>query len=1274
MPNSMSSSKRSPDPLKTDYSNLETQGRFVIEASAGTGKTYSILRIYLRYLLDRWKKGDTVDIDQLLLVTFTNAATQELRERLLEFLQDCYSYCLDQEESENEDNSIKNIIDQSLSKAPFSKEDLAQRFQAFLTEFDRAPVYTIHAFCGRVQTEWFPQVGLPIESRNRLDSDDLLEEVCMDYWRRWMHAQKPSEQRIAKYLKQRFGSPIATGAGFSEKSLLKEIKGIQRYLNIELKPEPIEWSELNLKLEELEKLFYTLTETFEQHGGQPFIFEELQKAKKSKDNSTRSRLINNFFYGNLKTKVDKKKHRLHFGSASKLIEDSKNKDHQPAAWTYELDSFLKTIESLEKLDQAILSRILLDLHQNIQSVCKRESLTTHDLDIKLTLQGLQRKPQLAQKLAQHYGCILVDEFQDTDKIQYEIFDRIYRAADPTRNAMYFIGDPKQSIYRFRNADIHTYIRAKQQADTIYTLKTNYRSSTQAVEAVNTLFKEVQHPTSAFDEPNIPFDEITAKGTKEQLQCNNGNISTEGIRLIIPDESSVDTINVNKALQWIALEIERYLDPKNALCLTNQEDNISTPIKAKDIAVLVNKHKDAQLLKEILSKRNISSVLYSRPSVFASDEARWLTYLFEAMLEPKNQSKIKRALTTPFFSIDAQRFIDWAQQQVSMPDLLAFQKQFEQWRELWSKKSTLYVVQHILESDQTRARIVGLEQGDRSLTNILQLAEHLSAFEEQKKASAQGVIHYLQLKRQRATRNEQDEEDEVRLDTDDELVKIMTVFRAKGLEFPIVFTALNFFPNDFSTQPWIEAPTLHTEIPTQIPNNPLKEVADELLIGKDRNLDAKMKVMDQIVEPTLKQYQEIEEAREAIRKFYVALTRAKYQTITVEYKATKSNKGPIIPAHLLLAEEQKKSLRSSDKGFNNPLFLTRKESYTNLNQLAQNSLKNLSIESASADDILFRFKELAVPNAEHSVATQAVDQKMDSVPDLPKDERRAQWKISSYSGLSNYLSKKAPKAILEEEEDAKDRDESASALQTSPPDQESTLFDFDKGAHAGSFMHELYETLEFHRFEDQNHRQEVIDGCCKKFGYDPEKWSDVLHKMLLQSMRQPLKFGTTYIQLGQLQPNQILREMEFLFDHSNFDLKALLKIIRPNETEIKNSVPALKGFLKGFIDLCFMHNNKVYILDYKSNYLGHDVENYESTKLKNDLEKHYYDLQYHIYAYALDRVLSSRIADYSYQTHFGGVCYMYLRGLQPNSQTGVFTTPEPRFDSMQRIHQLLASHP
>lgn len=1259
-------------PLVADYSNLKTSGRYVVEASAGTGKTFSILRIHLRFLLDRWAEGQEIEIDRLLLVTFTNAATHELKERLLGFLQQCYAYTSGQLPADKADESLRKIIDSYVETNRLSMQGLSQRFQLFLADFDRAPVHTIHAFCGRIQTEWFPQVGMPIEHKNRVENKELLEDICKDYWRRWVHSAKPEEAIIAQYIRAKFGKPVNDDNHKVKDSLYKAISGIEKYLAVDIKPAPLSWQQINPILQAFYDRFVKLKQAFEGQNPKEVFLTEFTNIKYDRNSLSRSvhsaNYINKpFDFGYCD--------RIRFLGTVELLKKAKSakkKDYEAPAWADLIDQLMQAYNEYEQAQDAILSRVLTDIHQLVVQKCQKENLSTHDLDIKLSLQGLQQSDELAQKLGEHFPCILVDEFQDTDKAQFELFDLIFRASKADKKAMYFIGDPKQSIYRFRNADINTYLAAKKQADLVYTLGTNFRSSAEAVSSVNELFRAVEHLTSAFDEAGIPFKKVNVKGTAEALYSHDNSKSTTGLRLIVPENPK---LNLQNALAWIANEIDTYLNNPNKLCFIEHGTQQKRNIAAKDIAVIVGKHQEAQELKELLEKRNISSVVYSKPTVYASEEARWLNYLIDAIIDPKNMYALKRALSTPFFAVNMQDFMSWTTQEEPDKQLLEYQDLVTSLHKYWSTNSVVNTIQKVLNTDATRERIVGLDQGDRAITNILQLAELLESYEQEKGATPTAVSHYLKLKRQRASNKEENEEEEVRLDTDDALVKIMTIFRSKGLEFPIVFTALNFSMSSQSANNWIEQPNASTAVLTKIKN----ELAQTIIVGKNRRIGTEISVLGKPFEPTVLEYQDIDNSREAIRKFYVGLTRAKYQTVVVEFSKGNAHDQPIIPAYLLLkpSERIKQEKKDASKPFNS--ILTNKEKAFGNLALAKT---NFSIEALSTE--LEKVEESGksrenASEANSSVTPKTVKKNVEYIPAaLPQLAIKPDWLINSYSGLNKYMSYKAVNIVSEfVEEEPKDVDQNVMeganlSTATISEQEENSIFDFEKGANAGTFLHQLFEDLDFHRFREEGHRLEVIRNSCKKHGYDQEIWLNTLDKTVQLAMAKTIKIGDSQIQLGSLQPNQILREMEFMFNHNHFDLKALLQVVQPNQQLLDEHLPAFKGHLMGFIDLCFMHNGKVYILDYKSNYLGNSIENYTPDKLADDMQKHRYDLQFHIYAYALHRMLQNSMAGYNYEQHYGGVCYMYLRGLDLNANTGLYTNTTPTYATIKAMDVILGA--
>jgi exodeoxyribonuclease V beta subunit len=1229
--------------IDPNYENVATSGSNLIEASAGTGKTFSILRIYLRFLLKHLAEETPLSIDQLLLVTFTNAAAQEMRERLLEMFTNVYNYCAGIEHKA--DKTLTEIIDQTLRKnSNLTKQNIADYLNELMGEFDKAPVFTIHSFCGRVQQEWFPKAGLSIEQRMRIDSKELIEQVCKDYWRRQVTNPEQSDL-LADWFREQFEAPVKVNDGFNAKSLANSVKGVESSLSISFNPEPEQIVKLASDLEEIFKVYHDLKKEISQYEDPESEVASVLKSVKIRSNHSQSRAGKLIAYlsdelgwlddGDLLRKLD-----------SRLIEEKaekKNIEIDPPHWSVLCSELDDLLSDFNKKQDEILAGILSEIHSLVRERCESEALITHDLQLKYMLQGLISSPELPPMLAEHYKCIMVDEFQDTDSTQFEIFDRIYQNGDD-ENAVYYIGDPKQSIYSFRNADIDTYLKAKNQVDRIYTLDTNYRSSTGQISAVNELFNlPNEHDLEPFAENGIPFNKVEAQKSEIFLTSKDEYISDKGIRLIQPGtKAGLDKENLlssDDALHIIVDEIVSYLKAGKNITIRDEDENgelKDRPVETKDIAVIVSKHKDAEQLKSLLAERGLGAVLYNRPSVFKSDEARWATYILKAVIDPQNISQLKLALTSPFFDVSTHDFIRWSSTDEVPEDLRHYQHLFIEWHQKWESTDISTLFQAILNTENRRERLLSADQGDRKITNIQHIVDVLSTYERERNTTPVGVLQYLKLKRQQADRSETDEDDEIKLETDEDLIKIMTVFRSKGLEFNIVFTALNFAMSSNRINDFVTLTSGGTDDPLR----------DTIVVGQGRKIGG--------TGITVKDAQKLSNAKESIRKFYVALTRSVYQTVVVEYFAGNGYDYPCVPACLMKEKQEKKTLDQLQINKRNVGFFFNDQ---------KSRFQHISIETKSKPDKSNPGEKIDLKNTSSDERKQREMLFKKQQENIVSKHLPAEWRIGSYTGLSK-LSKNAG-------DNHNDMTSIERSGYSAKNEDHKTIYDMKAGAQTGNLLHTIFEYIDFERREEQDHVREVIHEQCRFYGYEAEEWESVLMRLVETTFNKPMEFGEESVRLRDLKPGNLKKEMEFYIDHQSYQLRELLELFRESSPV---DLRQLKGYIKGYIDLAFIHNGRFYLLDYKSNFLGDQVADYSPEIIKQDLAKNGYDIQYHLYAYAAHRILGSMIPDYDYEKHFGGVCYLYFRGLEGEGQSGVFTTTtEPNKDTILKMDSLLGRY-
>ncbi len=488
-----------------DWQRMPLQGRILIEASAGTGKTWNIGLIYLRLLLEH-----DLRVEQILVTTFTDAAAQELRERLRRRLIEA-ERSLESVAGESagaaalDDSSLQNYL-ASLCPDEDSRQRALRKIQLARTDLDRAPVSTIHALCQRIQRDY------PLESGAAFANDKLFEEShlqreCVEVlWRRRYLTGTPDPREAQLLLKD------------GPEGLLRDLGGLSNHSDAQIKAGG---------LAELERELAALR-TPEN------IAELLRLADDKKIYAPRVRALANALraIGSLlqnDVRIDieadlKDQLKGTFDAASVAKQESP--DHPGALTTHPLIIAMQRLGLLLQL-RTIFTRgaVLAEAAEACRKEMPRRARQRHVLTFSMLIDAVYQRlcgdpaseqpadDVLADRLYEAFPAALIDEFQDTDQRQFAIFNRIYR--DRTaheRGALVMIGDPKQAIYSFRGGDIAAYLRASAQASQRFSLGTNHRSGRALVEALNAWYL---HTEGGFDHPQIRYQPVTPAGKADK---------------------------------------------------------------------------------------------------------------------------------------------------------------------------------------------------------------------------------------------------------------------------------------------------------------------------------------------------------------------------------------------------------------------------------------------------------------------------------------------------------------------------------------------------------------------------------------------------------------------------------------------------------------------------------------------------------------------------------------------------------------------------------------
>ncbi|MCU7833974.1 MAG: exodeoxyribonuclease V subunit beta [gamma proteobacterium symbiont of Taylorina sp.] len=1155
---------------KLDPSIIPLSGRHLIEASAGTGKTYNITRLYLRLLLEK-----ELTVQQILVMTFTKAATEELRGRIDKELRNALTHWGN---LGKQDPFFKVMEDK------FQKQQAEQKLKPALLELDEAAIYTIHGFCSRALSSQAFASGLAMDISMESDCSELLLESVRD-WLRQIN-QREAEFALLKeknwHNPEQFLKQFYRALSSSDALQTPDPESLQNYFEHHID-------------QNLGDLFNTdkieVKQALEQQ--QQIIFAALVDARKDEDRR-RDEWQQILWWLDKEDAADCPK------ALGQFINGNRYRGNEQLKQIFEPLKELKTAFSkhLKQCQKELQTQINnTPLYQlaaaGINTIRhhfshEKEQQAIMDFDDLITY--LSKRVQttagqdLVTALRQQYPVALVDEFQDTDPDQYAIFDVLYPTLVSKPNqqsALFMIGDPKQAIYAFRGGDIFTYLQARKGADYHWYMDTNWRSVAGVVMAYNHLFsgqalgagdKDVFGYDIAYENihytPEAEAAKLPLKDRYEKYSAINycwlNDVSDPSGK-----KGDITTDDWRSGLaKWCVIEISRLLV---------QAELDEKPLQEKHIAILVRTGTEAQLMRNALTESGFPSVYLSdKESIFNSQQAGELLRVLKGILEAENNVLLIAALSTCLMGGNAAKLALYHEKGSEQ----AWEKKRDRaiaLRDIWLKKGCMTMLMQLITHDYQPEP----SQHERSLTNMIHLAELLQQASRQYKHPQQLLKWFTD---QCQVDNQQDEA-QLRLESDANLIRIVTLHGSKGLEYPIVFI------------PFASA------------------YKDPVRFGN--TLNEHFKYHDVTSGQIKQQIGQSEEAiklvtaegeAETIRLLYVAVTRA--------------------------AQRCYLGIAPMKNSFKSPLGLSLK--------LSENSqweavLQEL-VKSSDGSSKFFKIDDKEQISV-HCPAKENEDLLILSQLNHAIDER---WALSSFSALTR------DSYSLRQEQ--KDRlDESVETTAKASPDQ-SLRFSLRKGADSGNLLHDILEQTNFKATCDW-----PLDAPLRRFGGLQENEKIELVQWLqecLDAWLPGIGLESEPFRLSDLNWSQTIRETEFYFPVQELQIESLNACLQAHrgDKQVVNlpEMGQLTGMMRGFIDLIFEHKGRFYVADYKSTHLGDQLRDYHWQALKDNNQRHYYDLQYLIYSLALHRYLSERIADYDAKLHFGGVYYLYLRGMNTQS--------------------------
>jgi exodeoxyribonuclease V beta subunit len=1292
--------------LPLDVFHCSLEGINLIEASAGTGKTWTICGLYLRLLLER-----AMTVQQILVVTFTNAATAELRERIRLRIVELAQYLARKPGSSDDPflAALAGAVIAAMGAERHSGADrqadadgpaganeqadadgqrvahqtLIKRLNLALRTFDEASIFTIHGFCQRALADNPFSAGLPMQSELVENDQDLLQEASNDFWRRHVAADSVSPM-FASFLNENGDTPEKYA-----KLLRRHLaKPLARHLwPADIDAPLIDAAVLNQPYQRMRATWLAgkdavvglVAASLTSLNGTTYKHAAVQSGAEEWDR----------ICGCDQPLADLGL-KTHLFRAGELKKRTKKSRSTPAHDFFtQVEAYLALREQIEASLRLARLRLLRRLFEEagaqLRDLKRARQVIAFDDMLSNVHERLKNPdfPGLAASIKTRFPAALIDEFQDTDPLQFEIFRTIYgdgdvgggggrdddrdrgdgcgdprdseRSADRDDDSahdrgdgcgddyrggacdstVFLVGDPKQAIYSFRHADLHTYLRAKDWATRHWSLAANQRSSRALLVAQNGLF--ATNPR-AFILPNIDYRQVSY-GSKRRAEFIDATAARRPLTVwrlpLDAGEPLAKGAAKRAAVEATCAEIARLIDAgaRGAISVGGR------PLWPRDIAVLVRSRSLGGEVKQALAGLRVGAVEIARSSVFHTPDAEDLDIVLTAILSPARDSLIRAALATDLFGCDAGALETLASSEAL---LMVRIREFTDYRDLWFTAGFGVMYRRLLAEQGVARRMLSRTDGERRLTNFLHLGESLQQAQETQSAPEALLRH---LKTLRGDDNSTDAA-QLRLESDQNLVQIVTVHACKGLEYPVVFCP---FLCDGSTRfggAGLEGLEYH--------DTELRPVIDF------REYDPKGDDFADI-EATRR----AEQAAESVRLLYVALTRAVHRCYLVAgtYRSHKSLKESNCSMLNWLAAGQGLPLaswfgkaRTADQIGTASELSAAWEGFACLNPGA---VEFSPLPRGAGTAVAGRPTGAALAIAVGSISVSGG------------------WRLSSYSGL-NHGARSEPPA---DDHDARVVPRAVvlhAAGLAAAGIGEDDILRFPRGPSAGECVHAVFEGIDFTDPADWGRAIGVAlrDHPQTLPGYSEQAQQQCLQGMLMKLLRDVTEATLIPgLRLDAIPLGRRLTELEFTFPVPHLsmaELNATLESLGYDQPALKPGT--LEGYLKGFIDLVFEHQGRFFVLDWKSNHLGYRAADYGTEPLAGAMAEHGYHLQYLIYTVALDRYLRLRLQNYDYEAHFGGVLYLFVRGVRANwtqidgSTAGVYAH-RPSGDAVRRLNQI-----
>ncbi len=1183
-------------------------GLSVIEASAGTGKTWTISHLVPRLLVD----GVVSGIGDVLLVTFTEDAARELGERTRRPLAALVGHAEAGTQPAENEQGIRLLLDR-LGALPSPERSAAVvRLRLALDESDQLTVSTIHSFCNQVLGSEGFLCGMPTGFEVLPDPGDLKSDAVKDTWR----ADLAADSLLAS---------VAARGKWSVENDLKAWQSLTQWPSTRMDPEPLSLQDAR------DQLAQSLEAVKEARADIRRLQEIAGRDNVSLNSSTQNPGTDSVanldaWHAKLET-LDPEQPPVEIFPVAGRLAGAKSwfrrggrvgKAASDEAGALPIVAGASGVEaSIRATGWAWLAHLRQAAGKRYERSLRGNNAVTYDgliQHLHRTLCAGPNREALAERLSDKWKVGLIDESQDTDQEQLEIFRAIFdRGTGPGR--LILVGDPKQAIYSFRGGDLNAYLSARPTDGTrISSLATTYRSAPGLVTALNTLFGRHR----AFGTPKLGYPEATSARQDEDLPLPDDGKG----RLVAWALPNTDTEG------WTRAEPRR--DRTAACVATAIVDLLGRPLGAgaehvapSHVAVLTRTNREARLVYEALRARRVPAVVRDDGDVLRSTMASDLAFILKAVLLPTHPGWRRAAMATRLFGYNSDMLA--ALTSAEAEEWLA---SFSEWNDLWHQRGIAALMTRMEARSEATLRLARAPSGERHLTDLRHLVELLQAREAEGLRSPDKLLQWFEG--ERASEGSSPDERLLRLEADGDAVQVVTVHRAKGLEFDFVF-----------------CPYLWSVRPDVSRNNRLLARRDDgwvLADGAQRDNRVEHRACT------------AERLLEDVRLAYVALTRARCRVTLLAGPLGYTAKATLPPTSLdwlLRADEHVDSLEDWYEA-----TAERKKDAQGCEH--GDTLRRLQ---AACPEVM----TVSAPPSPTGTAWTAGDDRDVTMQARPTPALDLDaWHVTSFSRLAHGRPEEQERRdIAVEPEDA-----DATGSVTEAMDADVPLAAFARGAHAGNCLHELLEHWDF-----QENTAALVDrGLRRHRLYSAEAADAVRHTL---DALKTTRLASLDAGLDAAASERDLSEWEFLLPLGRAGItgQVLSDIFARHASTADErryaqdlaGLPgqAVSGMLTGYIDRLVRADGRWGVVDWKSNYLGPRYADYSRQAMWRCAAGQHYVLQIHLYLVALRRYLD--LYDSGVPAAVSG-SLLFLRGVLPGTSQGVLemTPPEPLLDELDRL--------